>query len=138
MLRIPLTPHVLLALTLTGPELGTPVVPHVTVMLLVPCPVIFVPFVTVQLYIGTGTPVGFVTLKPIVAPEHHDGVPGVIVPGVAGFPLIVIVRGVLVPGEQCDVLAVTLTNPEVKVEFRSNCIVSFPCPTKLVPGTVHV
>ena len=132
--RIPLTPHVLLADTFTVPAPA----PHVTSMSLVPCPASIVPLETVQLNVGVGD--GETTLKLTDAPAHHDKGFAVIEPGVDGLPLIVIVLGVLLPGVQAVVLAVTLRNPLVKEDDTLSNIVVEPCPLVIVvpAGFVHV
>jgi hypothetical protein len=64
----------------------------------------------------------------------------VIVPGVFGLPLMVMVRGALLPGVQRVVLATTLTNPLVNEEETFTRIAVVPCPLVIVvpEGVVQV
>ena len=57
---------------------------------------------------------------------------GVIVPGVFGLPIMVIVLGILVPGVQANVLAVTDNCPLVNVGDTVNRMVVLPCPLEMV------
>jgi hypothetical protein len=83
---------------------------------------------------------GGVTLKLTAAPAHHVRGFEVIFAGVAGFPVIVIVRGGLDPGVHMVVFATTVTCPVLKVGPTWNCIAVVPWPTRLlVPeGMVHI
>ena len=71
---------------------------------------------------------------------HHDPGNAVSVLGVFGLPLIEIVLGVLVPGVQSVVLAVTVRFPVVNDDPTLKRIVVLPCPLVIVvpAGGVHV
>ena len=132
---MPLAPQELLAVTFTFPL----PVPHVTSMLVLPCPAVMVPFETVQLLAGCGDT--DVTLKVTNPPLHHAPGNADSVLGVFGFPLIEIVRGVLVPGVHRVVLAVTVRFPVVNDDPTLKRIVVLPCPLVIVvvpAGGVHV
>ena len=60
--------------------------------------------------------------------------------GTFGFPLIVIVLGVLLPGVQSDVVATTVKEPVLNEEDTLSRIVVLPCPLVMVvpAGLVHV
>lgn len=113
-------------------------VPHVTSILVLPCPAVMVPFETVQLLVGCG--VTAVTLKVTNPPLHHDPGKADSVLGVLGLPLIEIVLGMLVPGVQAVVLAVTVRLPVVNEDPTLKRIVVLPCPLVIVvpAGGVHV
>jgi hypothetical protein len=123
---VPLVPQPLLAITFTVPVPD----PQVTSMLVLPCPAVMVPLETVQLFVGCGVTEG--TLKFTNPPEHHNAGFAVMLPGVVGAPVNVIVLGVLVPGVQSDVLAVTVRLPVVKAGPTFNSIVVLPCPLVMV------
>jgi hypothetical protein len=88
-----------------------------------------VPFETDQLYVGSG--VTDVMLKFTNPLAQNTAGFAVIVPGVLGLPMIVMVRGVLVPGQLAE-LAVTVKNPLLKFDDTVNCIVVLPCPLVIV------
>ena len=102
----------------------------ITSTLLLPCPASIVPFVTVQLYVGTGD--AATTLKLTEPPEHHKTGFAVIVPGVEGAPVSVTDRVPLFPGVQRFVLATTLNVPLVKVFDTCSRMVVVPCPEFIV------
>ena len=106
--RVPLFPQVLLAVTFTLPA----PVPHVTSMLLLPCPEEIVPLDTNQLFAGCGERDG--TLKFRNAPAQNEPAGFcVMLTGVDGVPAMAIVLGDPLPGAHRLVLAVTDNDPVV-------------------------
>jgi hypothetical protein len=71
---------------------------------------------------------------------HHAPGFAVIAAGVFGFPEIVIVLGMLVPGVQAVELAVTVKYPLVNAGETLSMIEVLPCPLVMVvpAGFVHV
>src|SRR3954462_10453943 len=124
--RMPLTPQVLLAVTLTLPA----PVPQVTSMLLLPCPADMVPFGASQLYPGSGETDAM--LKFTNPPLHHDKGFAVIVPGMPGLPTRVAVLAGPLPGVQALLLAVTDKVPVVNVDPTVNKMVGVFCPLVIV------
>ena len=129
-----LVPQVLLAVTFTLPV----PVPHVTSMLLEPCPAVMVPLVTLQLYAGSGDTVA--TAKFTNPPLHHDVGLAVSVPGVLGLPVRTVVLAGLLPGVHSVVLAVTDKVPLLKLDNIFSWMVVVPCPLAInvFAGGVHV
>ena len=73
-------------------------------------------------------------------PLHHDAGLAVMLAGTFGFPLMVIVLGMLLPGVQSDVVATTVKEPVLNVDDTLSRIVVLPCPLVIVvpAGLVHV
>ena len=60
--------------------------------------------------------------------------------GTFGFPLMVIVLGVLLPGVHSEVVATTVSDPVLNDDDTLSRIVVLPCPLAMVvpAGLVHV
>ena len=89
-----------------------------------------VPFEVVQLYTGNGDTIA--TLKFTNPPVHHMAGFAEMDPGWFGFPAMLMVLGMLVPGVQAVVLAVTVKFPVVNDAPTLNRIVVLPCPLVMV------
>ena len=122
-----LVPQVLPAVTFTVPV----PIPHVTSILVLPCPAVIVPFETVQLLVGCGDRAAM--LNVVNPPLHHVVGNALITEGTDGLPFrVLLVLGTLVAGAHNTEFATTDTVPLVNEFDTFSRMVALPCPLAIV------